>query len=227
MTNLNELNEQNPWINVTVETPYAECDKEIIFNKKYKDIVQVENTFPEPYSGNIKSNVVCLNGNPGMRDDQFINRELFYSEMKDTLNHSSKDFLWLSDKIKSTKHLGIGWWEGMTKSLQREVGFKPQLFVLEYFPYHSRKMFNFPQLPSDMYRNRLLIDAMDSGELIIIMRAKSRWESIKENGLGELLKKYPRKIVLHNPQRVFLSKNNMGEENWKLFLAALKSPLIK
>lgn len=53
------------------------------------------------------------------------------------------------------------------------------------------------------------------------MRAQSKWEGIKENGLGEDLKNYANKIILHNPQRVYLTKNNMGEENWEKFLSAL------
>lgn len=216
---------ENPWKNVTWEHPYSESDKDIILNPKYHNKLQIFDTLPEPYTGNINSNVICLNGNPGRMDPRFAHKELFAEEMKKTLSHTSKEFIWLSEKLRSTDHWGIGWWENMTKDLRNELGYKPQLFVLEYFPYHSTKMFSFPSLPSDSYRNYLLANAMEEKKLIVIMRAQKRWEEIKEEGLGERLKTYSNKIVLHNPQRVYLTKNNMGEENWKKFIEALTIPI--
>ena len=176
---------ENPWEEVSWTHPYAECDKDIIFAKKYNDKLQICDTLPEPYVGNLNSHVVCLNGNPGMRDNHFECKEIFTRELIATLNHSCTGFMWLSEKLKPTKHLGIGWWEQITKSLPPELRYNPNMFVLEYFPYHSAKMFNFPNLPSDVYRNYLLRQAMDDGKLIIIMRSKSRWFRIKEDNIGK------------------------------------------
>lgn len=230
---------ENPWKNITWHQLYADCDEEIFNSTKFSDKIQID-TLPEPFAGNVNSNVICLNGNPGRTDSNFTEKNkdndtrndkntvitkeykhLFYNELKENLNLRYEEFFWLSEKIASTEHDGIGWWQKMTKSLQKELGHKPQLFVLEFFPYHSSKMFAFPSLPSDEFRNYLLRKAMDENKLIVIMRAQNKWEGIKENSLGEDLKNYENKIILHNPQRVYLTKNNMGEENWKKFLLAL------
>lgn len=229
----------NPWSNVTWDAPYAECDKEIIFSPKYKKKLQIDLdgwTLPEPFSGNPNSHVLCLNGNPGRRDENFINKDIvykniFYGVMKESLVHSIYDFTWLTEEIKKAGHSGSGWWERITKLLRSELSqnklenVMPQLFVLEYFPYHSKKMFNFPKLPSDRYRNYLLRKAMNDEKLIVIMRAQTRWESILEDGLGASLKEYPYKIVLNSPQNVCLSKNNMGVHNWNLLIQTLKRKL--
>lgn len=100
----------------------------------------------------------------------------------------------------------------------------PKLFVLEFFPYHSKNMFKFPALPSDAYRNFLLNKAIEDKKLIVIMRAGSRWYDIKEGGLGKKLKEYENKIVLQSPRNVSLSKKNLGEANWNKFIEALQSP---
>lgn len=218
----------NPWENVTWDVPYAKCDKKIIFQQKHTQL-QIDGTLPEPYSGNVNSNVICLNGNPGRKDTKLcedeVKKEIFGRIMKDTLNHSIRDFTWLTEEMKAIRPVGSGWWENMTKMISSEPNSTAHLFVLEYFPYHSTKMFNFPKLPSDKYRNFLLNKAMKEGKLILIMRARKLWESIQEDNLGENLKAYPNKIVLKNPQRVYLSRNNMGAENWEEFLKALRAPL--
>lgn len=217
----------NPWVDIAWEQPYAKCDKDIILSPLYIDKLQIDGTLPEPFTGNIKSNVVFLNGNPGNMDTNCEDQEVFLNETKDTLCHSTDHFMWFSDKLRKTKHSGCGWWKDMTKELRMALGNEmPQLFVLEFFPYHSAKMFNFPALPSDAYRNYLLRKAIDDKKLIVIMRAETRWYSIIEDDLGKRLKNYKNKIVLRNPQRVYLTKNNMGEANWKNVIEALgKDPI--
>ncbi|MCH5218397.1 MAG: hypothetical protein J1F07_07610 [Muribaculaceae bacterium] len=165
---------ENPWKNINWNQLYAKCDEEILNSTRFQDKIQI-NTLPEPFAGNVNSSVICLNGNPGRIDSNFTKenkekdsvfipkeyKDLFYNELIENLNLRYKEFFWLSEKIAPTKHDGIGWWQKMTKSLQKELGHKPQLFVLEFFPYHSSKMFAFPSLPSDEFRNHLLRKAMD------------------------------------------------------------------
>lgn len=214
---------ENPWKEISKEQPYAKCDETIICAEKYKNKLQIDyGALPEPYVGNIRSNVLCLNGNPGENQYDFESIDILLKELRTTLNHNTLHFMWLSKELEATNHWGVGWWKKMTKSLCDELGFSPQLFVLEYFPYHSKKMFNFPELPSDSYRNYLLKQAMDEKKLIVIMRAQSRWYQIKEDGIGKRLEEYKNKIILKNPRRVYLSRNNMGEDNWKIFLETLK-----
>lgn len=215
----------NPWTAVNWQQPYAECDKEVLMNPLYKNKLQIQGTLPEPYSGDIRSNVVCLNGNPGNMDTNCDNPNVFLNETQNTLSHSTDHFIWLSNILGNTNHSGCGWWKRMTKMLRMVLdNDMPKLFVLEFFPYHSKKMFNFPVLPSDSYRNFLLDKAIEEEKLIVIMRAESRWYSIKEYGLGTRLKEYKNLIVLRNPRRVYLTKNNMGDANWDKFIDALSHP---
>lgn len=214
---------ENPWKEISKEHPYAKCDETIIYSEKYKNRLQIDyGSLPEPYIGNLKSNILCLNGNPGPNQYNLEILDILLKELQKTLTHNSHHFMWLSKELEATNHWGVNWWKKMTKSLFDELGFSPQLFVLEYFPYHSKKMFNFPKLPSDTYRNYLLKQAMDAGKLIVVMRAESRWYQIKEDGIGKRLKEYQNKIILRNPRRVYLSRNNMGEDNWKKFIETLK-----
>lgn len=233
----------NPWKDVTTQRPYAECDKDDIFSPKYRKKIQISNinsdllnsnmdnniVLPEPFIGNFESNVVCLSGNPGQIACNSYNHDTYIKKMLDTLSHSCRDFIWISEEMNQSGHPGALWWKKRTKKL-RELIDNPQLFVLEYFPYHSKNMFNFPELKSDKYRNYLLNKAMDDGKLIVIMRAKSLWENIQKgqvDGLGDKLKNYENKIILRNCRSVYLTEGNMTNyrKDWDKFIKYLKQPI--
>ena len=55
---------ENPWLNISWENGIAEIDKEYLTKFSCFEKIQ-KNTLPEPYTGDVKSNVYCLNLNPG------------------------------------------------------------------------------------------------------------------------------------------------------------------
>ncbi len=110
-------------------------------------------------------------------------------------------------------HFGDTWqrevWKQLIENLKRE----PKIFSIEYFPYHSKSGFKFPEyLPSYEFRNNLIKKAMDDKKLIIIMRMRDEWYKIEKddpiNGLGPRLKRYANKVFLKNSQRVWLTPGN-------------------
>lgn len=224
----------NPWLNISWQNTIASCDMAIInpvfCAQKGIDITNL----PEPYSGNIDSNVVCLNLNPGIGpcDKCFMGDKVFLKKTQDNLAHKSKDFLWLSDiKCKNGGlHDGCKWWQIRTKDLRNVINSIPlNIFVLEYFPYHTQHVFNFPTLPSDEYRNALLCKAMSDQKLIVIMRGEKQWYNIVDKAnipIGKQLQRYPNLIVLSNPQNVVFSAKNCGK-GWGKLLTALKKPVVK
>ena len=55
---------ENPWLNISWENSIAEIDKEYL--TKFSCFKKIQkNTLPEPYTGDVRSNVYCLNLNPG------------------------------------------------------------------------------------------------------------------------------------------------------------------
>lgn len=193
---------------------------------------------PSPYSGSPDANVYCLNMNPGEPDSHFdkwpLTANVYTSQSLENLKHNVQDAFWTDDMVADQQgnvsldndvfnsllgdkntvpgfyiHGGARWQRLKTKELwQSRGGQKPNIFFLEYFPYHSKHGFDFPDyLPSYDYRNALLEFAMDEDKLIIIMRSENKWYDI--NGVGKRLKDYKKKILLRNCQGGWLSRGNM------------------
>ena len=251
-----------PWNNISWERTIAKCDEEYfckryssidnyinIINNSKKDISLTFNALPEPYNGDINSNVYCLNLNPGEPDDDFgqeqdkeylleklcirnlyhdiisINEKKIVSN-KNTILYSPEIYdvlLKLTPKkdknermIKPNQngyviHSGDYWQKRIIQSLKKELNRKsePKLFFIEYFPYHSKHSFHFPEdLPSNDYRNYLIEKAMEEGKYIIIMRGIELWLNIKSDNLGERIKNYSRTILLRTNRRINLSPKN-------------------
>ncbi|KWW29866.1 MAG: Uncharacterized protein F083_1328 [bacterium F083] len=168
-------------------------------------------TLPEPYTGDVNSPVYCLNMNPGEADPLFDNDSILLLLTWLTLQHSLPFVFWSNpgfNKYKKTDekgklhpHSGCTWFASKTK----ELGERPNLFMIEYFPYHSNHGFVFPSwLPSYAYTNALIEKAMDDGKFIIIMRQKKRWFKRVPR-----LEHYSPLAFLSNPQNASLSKDNV------------------
>ena len=221
----------NPWLNISWENTVADCDKEIM-NPAYCAEKGVDiSMLPEPYSGNLNSNVVCLNLNPGISkcDACFrFNKQLLDLTQK-TLRHKIDHSMWFDEDIRCQLgglHEGCKWWKDKTEKLKDEVGKRLNMFILEFFPYHTKHGFRFPDLPSNKYRNQLLSDAIDKKKLIVIMRGESKWLGIKELKLADRLnemKKVKRLIVLSNPQNVSFSQTSLKGDMWSLLVNELKN----
>ena len=190
---------ENPWLNISWENGIAEIDKEYLTKFSCFEKIQ-KNTLPEPYTGDVKSNVYCLNLNPGdacvCDDSEPQLKKRFEEYTQKTLRHEINYNMWF--RLKETA--GYDWWQQMTKELCEN----PRMFVIEYFPYHTVKGTYFPRkLPSYEYSNQLIRQAMAENKYIVIMRHRKEWLQ-RISGLEE----YERLAFLNNPRRPYLTKNN-------------------
>lgn len=206
----------NPWTGITWADTVAACDKAVI-TPPYCVAKGIDiETLPEPFSGNLNSQVVFLSANPGPADKCFQSDKDFLKATQNTLSHStSGQTLWDAPLFKNGKvHDGCTWWQDRTKELRGVICPKAlNVFCLEFFPYHTNKAFGFPPLPSDVYRNYLLCQAMKEGKLIVMLRGRSRWFAIKDTccdgeKIGEKLSNYPNLIFHRNPRSVYISERN-------------------
>ena len=262
----------NPWLNISWNNTIADCDKDYLVqvgkkefkfgSKVYVDYINrndakikqtgkgkpVELTFnnclPEPFYGDINSDVYLLNMNPGEPDYDFCKKNDKSSEYEKAcqgmLNHQPKDPGLLYDKTKGTivydpinynniingifankqndlfkkqrdsfsvrPHAGAVWQREAWKQLRGILGRDPKLFIIEYFPYHSTSGFSFPSwLPSYEYRNDLIMQAINAGKLIIIMRNEKAWYK----SIGKALETYPNKVLLKNRRKIWLTPGNL------------------
>lgn len=195
---------ENPWLNISWGNSIADIDKEYLAKLSCSKKIQ-ENTLPEPYTGDVRSNVYCLNLNPGdacvCYDSEPQLKEKFTEYTLQTLRHDIDENMWFL--LEGTA--GQKWWQQKTKKLREDKeGKNPRMFVIEYFPYHSVKGFRFPrELPSYEYSNHLIRQAMDEKKYIVIMRHRKEWLQ-RISGLEE----YERLVYLNSPQNPCLTENN-------------------
>lgn len=199
---------------INLDSMYWSCCLEKY--KKSTGTAQLDfDTLPEPYCGDINSPVYCLNMNPGAADPLFENDWVLLLLTLLTLQHSLPFVFWanscFSNYMKIDKegkfhsHSGCQWFAGRTKDLRNSLGKVPNLFMIEYFPYHSLHGFEFPSwLPSYAYTNALIEKAMNEGKFIVIMRQKERWFKRIPR-----LKHYSPLAFLECGQGCWLSKGNV------------------
>ena len=204
---------KNPWLNISWENRIAEIDEEYLAKFSCSKKIQTK-TLPEPYTGDVTSNVFCLNLNPGSAcvcdnsEPQLKKDFEEYTQL--TLRHDIDENMWFL--LKDTD--GQKWWRQKTKKLReykrehkREYKEEqnPRMFVIEYFPYHTEKRARFPrELPSYEYSNQLIRQAMTEKKYIIIMRYRKEWLQ-RISGL----EKYERLVCLNSPQNPCLTKKNI------------------
>ena len=221
-----------------VQMSFGSQDYKNEINNKYPKAKLTFDCLPEPYSGNPDANVYCLNMNPGAPDLSFdilpLTNDLYIQRAFENLKHAVSSAFWREFLVKShgvvkedstlferlikikssptySIHEGAKWQRQITKELRKEKGgTNPNIFFLEYFPYHSSSGFDFPKiLPSYNYRNSLLEFAMNEEKIIIIMRHESEWYNIKDRNIGYRLKRYKKRVILKAKQGAWLTRNNM------------------
>lgn len=196
---------ENPWLNISWGKRIADIDEEYLTKFSCSKKIQT-NTLPEPYTGDIRSNVYCLNLNPGSAcvcvDSEPQIKEKFEKYTQLTLRHDIDKNMWFL--LKETA--GYTWLQQMTKELREyKKGQNPRMFVIEYFPYHTVKGTYFPRkLPSYEYSNQLIRQAMEENKYIVIMRHRKEWLQ-RISGL----EKYEQLVCLNNPQNPCLTKKNI------------------
>lgn len=195
---------ENPWLNISWENSIADIDKEYLAKLSCFKKIQ-KNTLPEPYTGDVKSNVYCLNLNPSdacvcYNSEPRLKKD-FEEYTQKTLRHDIDENMWFL--LKETA--GFDWWRQKTEGLREyKKGQNPRMFVIEYFPYHTVKEAYFPRkLPSYEYSNQLIRQAMAENKYIVIMIHRKEWLQ-RISGLEE----YERLAYLNNPRKPYLTKNN-------------------
>lgn len=237
MNNKEQLQNPWIEITPEMEVKVLEEDRKIVnsINAKYKKKKQCTNDlvctimWPEPFQGNPNAPVYLLNGNPGgdiqrePSDDEskkkyedykkILNDSLFSNLMIANLSHQSvsgyDDFLYNNKLVINNKVLdGSIWWEKGTEEIRNALnGKNPNLFVVEYFPYNSKKSIGIDRskrLHSYAYSDYLIKKAMADEKLIVIMRWKTAWLN-RIDGLAT----YPNLLEISSDRRVFLSSGNL------------------
>lgn len=181
----------NPWLSVTKLKHVATCDEQYFVklrgsvadyewwvNYKYPAAELTFSCLPEPFSGSPNSKVFCLNKNPGRPDPCFRHESAFDNATLLNLQLKSLTCFWaetIPNKCGKL-HEGVNWLRMRTKALETILNRQPNIFFIEYYPYHSTKGFTFPiDLPSYEFSNMLIEQAMEQNKLIVIMREKTNW----------------------------------------------------
>ena len=180
------------------------------FVKEYVTKCKLQlNTLPEPYTGDPESNVYLLNMNPGKRDEEFekveYNRLKYELLTKLNLSHQIKHSFWYHMK----GHDGYSWIRNKTNRLLKKTLY-PRFFMIEYFPYHSVRGFEFPQyLPSYHYTDFILkrwLNKPSENKILIIMRNNEKWvrriEKMETSSFSY--------AVLNSKQNVSLTEKNIS-----------------
>ena len=218
------MTEKNPWLSITEgNVKIAECDvpyferkgsvEEYAENINLKDD-EVELTFdcmPDPFSSSPNSKVYCLNKNPGKPDFCFKEDEAFLNATIQNLRLRSDSCFWAENiRNKCGKvHDGVEWLRKRTKSLKDFLGSNPDIFFIEFFPYHSSKGFAFPKhLPSYDFSDALIKQAVKDKKLIIIMRERINWMKRLKKTIPDI-EDYDNLYTLKCAQGGYLTKDNI------------------
>lgn len=214
----------NPWLNITDgNVKIATCDIPFFesvgsvelyaekINNKDEEIELTFDCMPEPFCGNPDSRVYCLNKNPGKPDSCFKDDEAFIKATINNLQLKSDKCFWAEDiRNKCGKlHDGVEWMRKRTKSLKEFLDDYPDIFFIEYFPYHSTKGFSFPKhLPSYDFSDAMIKQAKEEKKLIIIMREKTNWIKRLKKSIPDI-EQYKKLYILKCPQGGYLTKDNI------------------
>ena len=220
----------NPWATLEDRPPYVlPRDAPLVqaFNRSSKGdepyTVHVD-VPPTPFTGNLDGSVVLLNLNPGYSDmhpqefsDRAYRSAVLANLRQDTLRHT----FMLLDPIWQQAKAGHRWWSLKARELVESAGLDAvtsQLLVVEWFPYHSRKFRDLPQLlPSQQFGFDVARRAMDRGAIIVAMRSFAKWKAAVPR-----LTDYPEYSELRNVQNPTLSRGNCAEGVFDRMVTALR-----
>lgn len=220
---------KNPWIHLTNKPPFVLLeDKSFLdsFNSRYQgtDKEIMLDQIPSPYIGDPKASIILLNLNPGY-DREENNNESFSRIARANFLHEFFDYPFypLDPRLKGTPS-GYEWWKRILTPLMHatgldEISLSKKIFCVEYFPYHSVKYgYGSRTLLSREYGGYLIESALTRGVLVIIMRGEGDWKAT----VPQLGKHSEQVFVLHSPQNVVISENNLGKEAFDLVVEKLQ-----
>ena len=208
---------KNPWLQLPKQAPFVlEIDQAKIqnHNQKANALKKIHTEmYPEPFLGNINSEIVLLNLNPGFGGEEDLlthkSNNNFVELLKKNLSQEKLQypFIFLDPKTEGTP--GYKWWNERLKTLIEKVGrekLAKSILCLEFFPYHSEKFGFSKTIPSQEYNFHLLKNAIQNKALIISMRSKRYWETHVPELVG-----YKNFHELNSPQNVYITQNNCPE----------------
>jgi hypothetical protein len=228
-------NSQNPWINLSQEKDFVLPEDKSIIDKANRT-AEPEHHFhlelmPEPYCGNPDVPIILLNANPGYSpQDEKDESQLAFREAKrfNLLHENDKDYplFFLNPAFNSTS--GGDYWRRHLKELIQKFGddtVAKKVFLIEYYPYHSRRTGKMPNSPSQQYSIDLLRTAIDrwekekeeeaKGTVIILRKAKEWREAVPE------LNEYKYVWEVKSPQSGCVSKGNLPDDAWQRIIRIL------
>jgi hypothetical protein len=204
---------ENPWRSLRMEAPYVyEPDKPAVaaFNAHASEAQRIQtDVLPEPYLGSKDAPIVLLNLNPGFDESDYLAYEDGYTRdawRKNVLHEPlAYPFYFLDPQFSHAG--GARWWKEKLKEPIQIAGAQTvanTILCIEYFPYHSRRFKPMPTLvASQRYSFDLADQAIDRNAVIVLMRAKRRWEDAVPRLSG-----YPRLFTLKSPIAAAISRRN-------------------
>lgn len=215
---------ENPWLQLPKEPPFIlPCDADAIkyFNARQRDtrFKIMLNEIPSPYIGNPESPVVFLNLNPACSPEESNSPQIaqYRKVARMNLLHQfiNYPFYVLDPSLEGTPS-GYGWFKQKFDPLVHATNMSDRkvsgrIFLVEFFPYRSQKCnWKGGILPSQAYAVSLVEKAIAHHAVIVIMRSKRFWINAVP-ALNESLNRY----ILHSPQNVIISENNLGIEGFQ------------
>lgn len=236
-----EIEPENPWVNLPDtngnyiakgdEKILKDCNNAIRNNKNYKFHPEI---LPEPFWGDIKNaNVYILSGNPGLGDDEkdFNNNDTFKNATLYNISLDKPKIVWLDQECKKEifngkPHPGFEYWEKRTRVLREAIanlsnchieGVKLNICIIEYFPYHSKKISSKmktegPKLPSSKFVDYYIEKAIQEEKWIVIARCKNDWtHRINGHWMGCKLENYKNSgnVLITHSQQMYLTPRNL------------------
>jgi hypothetical protein len=184
---------RNPWLELPNESPYVlAIDRESIARFSVRTAGEHRlnvGTIPEPFIGSPEvAKVILLNLNPGdAPEDEANHRDpVFRRALISNLRHESQEFPFYP---LNPEFAGTGcakWWNKCLRALFDLGGLHrsdvaQRICVIEWFPYHSRKFKGLPggrPCASQSYSFEIAKRELESGKLVVGMRAKRRWNDV-------------------------------------------------
>jgi hypothetical protein len=176
---------------------------------------------PAPYAGPRDAPVVMLLLNPGhdpRADIEQAPGTEFFNQQRKALSFESRCPLYLLDPAFEGT-IAYRWYARRFRQLISDCGHgavAARLLLLQFFPYRSKAGADFPVLPSMAFTRGLLFEAMSRQADIIVARSYKQWLSLTPE-----LAAYPC-IMLHSVRSPYLTPGNMGAEEYRRVVNAIK-----
>ena len=232
----------NPWLNLNLNSNQiiandpAEINAiENLASKLAGDYALHLNILPEPFWGDLKNaNVYILSGNPGYGkvEQKYNNDPIFEQATQDNITQNNPHIVWIDPNKpidnggKDVPHPGHDYWLKRTRVLREAIAnlskcniedVKLNICIIEYFPYHSKKISSKmktegPKLPSSKFVDYYIEKAILDEKWIVIARCKNDWtHRINGHWMDCKLEDYKNrgKVLSTHSQQMYLTPRNL------------------